>query len=1512
MSSLPSASTDAPRAPRRGRRPAVRLPYLALALCALGTLRAELPEVVLPNLNPTALASDSTYLYVAAKGSGLETCATQNHENAVLIRVEKDDPSNVTTLVQACHEDIDAMVVVDGSIYYRSADQRIYQRATGGVSNPDLRVDEETGTSGLATDGDALFWILREGTSSEVRTAPLAGGASTVLANFTQSGTSPRQLAIDSTHLYWAEGSLGDGSIRRVALSGGAVTTLADSSDGLDNTSYLGLDATHVYFGGQGNNRVQRVAKTGGQVMDLVSDWDSDLIVAGVPEDDGYMLQGLIVDGDWIAWSDTTGGFDGRVRRRERSGTAVADESLTDLQILSLGPRFVHASGGAIYWGEHGRVQRTPIDSAGVQIDLVASRIEVTQVIQDFATPTSGNVPLVEEKITWARVYPQMTYEDDFAENTAKQKGVTAHLRGFRDGVELPESPLTPATPAITVYPGALQRDRLERTFNFRIPDSWTFGTLTLRAEVNPGQQISELDPSNNELTDEYTFTTPRPLCLFLIPVEVEAGTADVADIAMEPLLEMLGILWPTGPIYQRSLEAIQEGGGPYEYCDDSSKILDKLRRLRVWIDYPSNWCHDGFGRPYFVGVATPTSGCFTGVAPLSDNVSLILKDTGQPTFSIPRILEYQETFGTQEVLTALPSGGITLAHELAHNNGRLHVDCNGPDFVDEGYPYNVGSFFNGLSAGAWGFDRRAIGSPLYREWTIVSRAQSAGELMGYCSPRWVSDYTYRACFEALDGEIAGRLDDPFEANDQILLLGLVFSSDVAQPNATLNSAQKVSGSLFSAEKRAELSELSRDLAGRPGAWSVDFLFADGTLLTSIPFVPPEAPPEAPDESSMLFPLRFPRGASTLEIRYNGESIISRDVRLSFPTVEVLSPNGGEVLTDLTVRWTGSTSGQNRAIYDVHYSPDAGESWIPIAFDVAGTSYRLEQREAVPGSRSARVRVVISDGINTAVDESDVDFELRGQPPRPVIHAPRPRFVQTWSDLVVLEGRAFDAENLELEGQLLTWFVDGVFVGRGRHADVRGLAVGRHTARLEAVDLEAMTASTTVEFWVARGGCPPANPDLELLWLFESSTHLRAFETAACSRIEGYVSDLEGMGLRVRSEIAVVLGDHACALREASDIDAETEVANADDWHHAIVSVADHYDWGDATRVIVNVADLTRPLPTWPTGPVVQSALGAGVQVATWVIPERGGDVSPEALQRATTISEKTGGVVFDWSSSSIPAELFSLKFESNCKPIVSTAIPAQIVNRNVPVALVGEFLEPGVSVEVNGREVRDVEFAPDGSWMRFDLPLDTEPGELEIIIGRPGQPLVVIEDLVSLSPPGDTTPPDIDCPQPLVVQCEDDEGARVVFPQPSVQDDTDAAPSVSCEPASGSRFPRGSTDVVCVARDASGNSSQCVFRVTVSCGAEELFRRGDANVDGTADLSDAIATLSHLFTGGSLPACPDSADSNDDGTVDVSDAIWSLAYLFTGGPAPPAPGPMQCGADPTPDALGPCVVPCD
>ena len=91
-----------------------------------------------------------------------------------------------------------------------------------------------------------------------------------------------------------------------------------------------------------------------------------------------------------------------------------------------------------------------------------------------------------------------------------------------------------------------------------------------------------------------------------------------------------------------------------------------------------------------------------------------------------------------------------------------------------------------------------------------------------------------------------------------------------------------------------------------------------------------------------------------------------------------------------------------------------------------------------------------------------------------------------------------------------------------------------------------------------------------------------------------------------------------------------------------------------------------------------------------------------------------------------------------------------------------------------------------------------------------------------------------------------------------------------------------------------------------------ERFVRGDANSDGSINLTDGVIPLLYLFSGGAAPGCMDAADANDTGNIEITDAIIIFSWLFTGGAAPAPPSPAspgyraeECDNDATDDGIG-------
>ena len=85
-----------------------------------------------------------------------------------------------------------------------------------------------------------------------------------------------------------------------------------------------------------------------------------------------------------------------------------------------------------------------------------------------------------------------------------------------------------------------------------------------------------------------------------------------------------------------------------------------------------------------------------------------------------------------------------------------------------------------------------------------------------------------------------------------------------------------------------------------------------------------------------------------------------------------------------------------------------------------------------------------------------------------------------------------------------------------------------------------------------------------------------------------------------------------------------------------------------------------------------------------------------------------------------------------------------------------------------------------------------------------------------------------------------------------------------------------------------------------------ETLLRGDTNIDGSINVSDAITLLDAFLFNGPTLSCLDAADTDDNGQINIADAILLLNHVFGGTQNPAAPFP-NCGVDPTDNDIFDC-----
>ena len=189
-----------------------------------------------------------------------------------------------------------------------------------------------------------------------------------------------------------------------------------------------------------------------------------------------------------------------------------------------------------------------------------------------------------------------------------------------------------------------------------------------------------------------------------VIPITSNSRTPSTSAATLDVYRAYLSAMFPIDAI-----EMTVGGGLTTNYPIDWGGALDQVRNKRA-SDGPAD-------DVYYYGLVAPQASfnefcnqsCTTGigyVAPASEEDQRAALGIG---------------FGDQV-------SASTMAHELGHNHGRNHAPCGGPSGVDGSYPYS------GASIGVWGYDPRE---------KVLINPSNGTDIMGYCSNKWISDYTY-------------------------------------------------------------------------------------------------------------------------------------------------------------------------------------------------------------------------------------------------------------------------------------------------------------------------------------------------------------------------------------------------------------------------------------------------------------------------------------------------------------------------------------------------------------------------------------------------------------------------------------------------------------------------------------------------------------------------------------------------------------------------------------------------
>jgi hypothetical protein len=524
-----------------------------------------------------------------------------------------------------------------------------------------------------------------------------------------------------------------------------------------------------------------------------------------------------------------------------------------------------------------------PLVSRPPAQDLLVGGYEITQATQNM----NNTVALVAGKTTVVRVYVQ-------TDGDVTIPGVNVSLTGTRNGSSLPNSPLTTGPKSVTK---TWSRGNLTSSFNFTLPSEWLSGSVSLQMRIDPGNSIIEGNETNNLTSTVANFTTVPALDVKVVPIQYnDPGTGLTfppagSNYLAPGLLRMFPI--STATVTRRA-------------------EISWSQNLAI----ETNW-HNLLSRIATIKQTdnAPESQVYYGLVPMRD-------DSGNRWFhgGVAGIgyVGYRASVGLADLPSIGIDGSEIANHEIGHNLGRPHSPCGVSG--DPNYPY-VGGMIGQ-------FGLRIDLMQLFDPATYA-------DIMGYCEPVWISDYTYQALFN--NQVTAGATPQV----TQPLAPGLLVRAELLDDGAVqLEPAYTFTG--------------RPDILPDQSDYSLELLDDYGAIVASYPLPVMTAAEETITFKSVNTMVPLPGKPFTVyRITEKGTPAAQQSMTVASQRTQAMATVEPTV-QGAVIRW-----GEPTTAAVIRYRQEGDETWTTLAVDHLGGSIELDS-PALP-SGTLHFEIILAD-----------------------------------------------------------------------------------------------------------------------------------------------------------------------------------------------------------------------------------------------------------------------------------------------------------------------------------------------------------------------------------------------------------------------------------------------------------------------------------------------------------------------------------------------------------------------